>query len=607
MICLFSFFVLGNLIVLSRKDKVISLESTLLSATIGAGIFSYLLVFIGYFHLLNLYTIIFCLLLISLYGAYSLFPIKYTVPNVNIFESNVTIYAKLYFVLFTLAIILTWLMCSLPEIANDALAHHLSLAKRFLQQAGAQPFFYDIKSYQSLLMNVLYTLGLAFNLVPLSKLLHWSLSLVTILSIWEYLRQKSVCLEVRLISALVFLLTPTLLNQITTTYVDGAATTFSFLGSLLVLRVLNQEKILHFTDNKSIFIAGLLLGFAVISKQSTIISCISLGVVMVAHYFLGKNPLIFLFRTKNLLIGFFLAAGFFFIRNLLMTGDPLFPMFSDLGGDDFSKTLYELGGKKNLSSFLMLPFKLTFEPELYDKHHWWGTTYLLGIPFLGFTIVKYKEYRPWGLFLLVYLLLWFFMGQNIRYFLPALPLMLVLIAKGIDTLLKSKYCLKTPWKSLIFCGSFIYLALYFALSLYHFRLPISFQLEGKQKNEYMRYAERTYDISEWVNNNLPPDSRILSLSEVRLFHFNPEVLRWGMLKKRIKNRDINTVDDVSSVVNEYGITHILAARKKSEVSAVSYDPMAMYLSTTKLVQKQVMIPSNNGREETYIYELYKVL
>ena len=74
---------------------------------------------------------------------------------------------------FLFSVLLTFVVCMLPESSNDGLAYHLTLPKLFLKQSSIAPIEYELYSYRSFLQNMLYVIGLMFGNVPVAKLFHW--------------------------------------------------------------------------------------------------------------------------------------------------------------------------------------------------------------------------------------------------------------------------------------------------------------------------------------------------------------------------------------------------------------------------------------------------
>ncbi|MFZ5803183.1 MAG: glycosyltransferase family 39 protein, partial [Candidatus Omnitrophota bacterium] len=491
----------------------------------------------------------------------------------------------------------TFVLCLFPEISNDALAHHLNLPKRYLQEGKIAPLPFDIKSYQSLLMNSLYTVGLLLQGAAVAKGFHWGSGILLVLGLILWIEQRTANRKLAYFMGLMLFLTPTLMNQLTTTYVDIGAALFLFLGVFFWITARESQG-----SFAKIIMAGILMGFSILSKLSTLLAIP--GVAIIACFDMFRRPS--KYRTIALYLAFLtgmaITSGFFFIRNQLSTGDPLFPVFSQLAIEDFGKTMYDLGPPKTLLSYLLLPFYITFRPADYDYHHWIGPFYILALPF--FIGSGFSRGRPAALmvFCFLYASGWYLGGQNVRYLLPILPLYWVVAASGFHEFFDVKVIpkwMKHGGKTL---GGGV-LILLVALTLFHFRWQGLSVLKQWDAEKYLRLTDRTYGIAEWANHRLPQDAHILSLAEVRLFYFDPKITRASMYAQFIPAVTGLSRRELANKLLEDGITHILISYPVGR----PFGFQGLMISMPDLLavcERLVRLSSENVREARYVYELY---
>ena len=316
-------------------------------------------------------------------------------------------------------IIFTAIFCFLPEISNDALAIQLYCAKIFAKKTSISPSFYAIDSYRPLLMSVLYSTGLLFQNVAISKLFHWFCGVLLVGALAVRVEESTGNKRLALFSCLMLWLTPTLMNQITTTYIDAGVSLFIFLGYAVLADNFGNPKPTNF------FFGGVLIGLAVAIRPLSlgaafpVLTMISLG--------LFRNDV----RRQLIFCGFLFALGvlltslYWFLRDWIYTGNPVYPLLGSLfGTEDYAQLssiyFHGMGLPRSLGSFLCIPLDITFKPQYFDYHHWVGPIYLCALPLFLYAAVKIKEARSHFKFVLFFTVFWYFTGQNVRYLLPAL-------------------------------------------------------------------------------------------------------------------------------------------------------------------------------------------
>jgi hypothetical protein len=128
-----------------------------------------------------------------------------------------------------------------------------------------------------------------------------------------------------------------------------------------------------------------------------------------------------------------LAAGVFYLRPLLMTGNPFYPFLPEWFGRpaaELAAGAYHsaMGGEKfglmSAEAFFTIPLMLGFFPEIFDGFFGWQ--YLTAFMLIGFVTLKdFRVWRSWTAPLMlcaaaaVYAV-WFFSSQQCRFLVPAL-------------------------------------------------------------------------------------------------------------------------------------------------------------------------------------------
>jgi len=166
----------------------------------------------------------------------------------------------------------------------------------------------------------------------------------------------------------------------------------------------------------------------------------------------GLLTLYIAFRTRKFssLLRFgapaFLTAGPWYLRNFYYTRNPVFPFLpqlfpsrywspEDVQGLVLNMRLY--GSGHSLSSLLMLPWKITFNPDVFlSEGFYLPKAYLFGLPLLIVFAIRDLRLGKIVGYLAALMLFWFFSAQILRYLLPALPVLSIGIAASLDLLLR---------------------------------------------------------------------------------------------------------------------------------------------------------------------------
>lgn len=526
----------------------------------------------------------------ALGSGFSEWKIPATLPNLTMFLlSAVPVLSAL---LGTLA----------PEIANDSLCYHLHLPKLFLKhrQVGMMP--YEVNSLFPFLMEMLYTLGLGTGGVTLAKFFHFSTGLLAAGAVLMYLR-RYVKVEVAWFSALLFLTTPGIANQLDTTYVDAAFTCFS----LLVL-----IPVLHWTETRGrgwIVLAGIFAGAVLSVKYLGLIPVLILCSMIAWTSFKDNRDLKGALKAVLFFLGpAFAVSAYWYVRSWIELGNPVYPYFYQIfKSGDPAMTYDDIGVKKTLLNFLAIPWTITMHPEKFEGFGvQFGPAYLAFLPAILFNLKKIPCWRRLCGFCFFYLLIWFFLGQDLRFLYPILPVLAILMGFGLA---------KVDWKgairkSVAVLAGFV-LLLNALLAIYHFRNIYPVALGLRTPESYLGRMERSYRISRQVNQSLPEGSRIL-VEESHLFYFDRPIVRevsYAQFTEYFKAA--KSAEDVFMRLAGDGFTHILTSEENEAVPLDAGEPLRVPNLVGEALEKKMIrkVYSFYPKEFTggsILYTLYEI-
>ncbi|HQQ62154.1 MAG TPA: hypothetical protein PLF22_01135 [Pseudomonadales bacterium] len=313
---------------------------------------------------------------------------------------------------------------------GDPTSFHVPYADFFLLNRGlaAYPEFL-IYPFHSLNFNLVYSLGLLVerNLAFLQTM-HALPGTLTVFGVYAF------CNHLRLRYSVVLL---TLWFFMAKTFA-----VFSFRSFALV-------------DNPAMyFILGTVFGLYVWKESRMqwplVVSAICFGIAMGIKYlmciFALPVALTILYsekgRFKSLLVYIAWAAGWglwWYIRNFIMTGNPVHPFASNIFGmylwdaDDVRGQMSGLLDERiprNVTGFLLMPFYAWENPTLHTQ----GVYIIFSLLYLSTALagLSRSSMNMLLVFCWVYCTFWFFGAQDARYLMPIMPLVFIYIASLLD-------------------------------------------------------------------------------------------------------------------------------------------------------------------------------
>lgn len=548
---------------------------------IGFGLLAYGVFVIGILGVLNQWTLMSLAVFLAILGFFSIRSIR--------FRSGfkISFHTGILYAILGLVIVLGLMDVLTPEISNDSLCYHLTWPKYFLEAGRIGYFDYDPNSLYPFLMEMLYTFGLGLGGAALAKSMHFATGLIACFAIYGFSR-KYLAKEYSLIAVLGFLLSPVVLNQWGITYVEVGLAAFS---------VLALFSFLEWLDNPSprwAILSGIFIGFALSVKL--------LGLMTLA--IIGFGFLINLLKKNGLksLIAFSVSALVFsfvwYLRMYQEYKNPVYPYFNSLFGlpltDGRGMTNYDVAGTgmgAGLIQYLLMPWNITMHPQRFE-----GLGAQIGVLFLAFVPASFLAIREFPvvkrllIIVLGYLTIWFFLAQNSRFLVPIIPFLAILVAFAFMELMRQGFWIRT-FAILPLIAIF---ALNTSFAAYNNRnlFPV---VTGKESPEaFLLRTERSYQTAQWVNQNLPKDSKILNVGEVRVYYFDRHLVREGFYPHKT---------DLDSLKKER-FTHVLFSSKAgSPVPSKPVHELESSPGLEKIYQFKYISPD---KSETWDYRIYEI-
>ena len=478
--------------------------------------------------------------------------------------------ALLLWLLIFSVLLVEILLGLVPPTARDELTHHLALPRLYVHSGRIFDLTFAPYSYYPMLLDMLYTPWLRWGWDSIPKLVHGLFGFLTALLLYAYLARR-LSPVYGLLGFFFYISTPAVLRLSNVAYVDLGLTFYST-ASLLCLICWLEEV----SGQRWLILAGMSAGFAMATKPNGLLAFLLLALLLA--FALGKErerstPWIL---SRLLLFGALALICFspWAVKNMVETGNPLFPFFPDLfggaaGGDgDGEISGLSILAKRRLLygenwlQIVALPLRLFFsgqddQPQFFD-----GVLSPLLILFLpwAFKGKWAEEKRLFFAFACFYLLYALFLGDlRIRYILPIVPPLVILLVYGVHNIY-----LRIVHPSVLFGALILLMAVNGVYLLDYFQTvsPLDYLRGRESRVAYLTRMLPDYPPFQYVNRNLAATARIYLLFMGRRAYYcerdyfhdmgdNDSVLL--QVIQSAKNSD-----EIGVKLRERGLTHLLA-------------------------------------------------
>ena len=435
-----------------------------------------------------------------------------------------------------------------PAIGQDELCYHLTLPKNYIRAHMVYAVPYATNALWPALLHMLFTLGLLLEGVTLAKIFHYLTYLFTFLAVFSFLSRES-GRRAAIFGGAVYVLTPVAFIQASFAYIDNGLAFFVFLSFYAFYFFLKEE------DARLAAVAGVFTGFAVSVKLIGLFELPILVLLWLPAFIQSKNK-------KQLIAGLFYFTVFllifvsaWYVRAWIERGNPVYPFYPNFfGGHGWSDATYLFhGGARGLKEFFLMPWNLTFYPELFGGEQI-GMMYLAILPPLLFTGKKPAWLKSVLFFAAGYTFLWFKVDPNSRFFLPALVFLACAAGFWLDLALANFEGLLKKSIAVLFGAMALVQS---AFAVYHFK-DAAILLAQNDTSLYLHSKERSYFAAQTINRLLLPSDAILSVGEIRGFYFdNPFVLDAGFYHMSGYAEKVKSGGELAAFLKARGFTYVL--------------------------------------------------
>ena len=408
-------------------------ENFIFGAGVGLGILSCAVFVLGATRILYPSTVY---LLLGISGIFSLFgwwfsPIasKRAAPKTSKSSAVNVVITSLLLICLPLGLLLVLT----PAIGNDVLTYHLGAPKLYLQHHGFYFIPGNLCSNYPLNAEMLYIIGLLLGGDTVAKGIHFGMAILTLTSMYQFARHLVPGAVYISISLLVFYSIPSVFVNSHMAYVDLALTFYIFLSVYVFLNWFLRKQI------QWLVICGVFTGLSAATKYSALLlpfmGCLSILYVSRRREIHNRQAFQFL---GVYLLSVLVVGSPFYIKNWVLTGNPLYPfLYSLLGGAGWDMELsrqYDLflnsmGMGRGVLDYLLLPWNVSFHAKMNSPvfDGILGPLFILTLPFAIWIRNTPAALKIAMAYCGITFLFWIASVHQIRYLIPIFPFLAIMV------------------------------------------------------------------------------------------------------------------------------------------------------------------------------------
>lgn len=450
----------------------------------------------------------------------------------------------IFLIFFLIILSLNTISALAPELGYDALWYHLTLPKIWLmiQKIAYIPGGALYYSLMPRLGEIFFSVGLSVDPTgTVAKLIHLVFGIFWLLGCYLILKNY---LSRRLSWILCVLIYGTFLVSwlSQTAYIDLIVAYF-VAGAIWAL-------IKYFSNQEEIYLilAGVFIGFNLASKIYGLFICLTL-IIVILIYFGFKKAL------KFSLIALIFGLPFY-LQAYLSTGNPVYPVFSIrdsnldqyLDGYHTLKDWYLYSWWRKLPQLLWRQLALDFTP-------------IFGVIFLILLTKGYKKMLPYLLFFALFFLLWSLIPvQENRYFMPALPVVMLLTGFVLENFKIKGFQLLAVLVAAIFL--LINTLHDFSQDRRNYRKALLFasrQVTRQQYlNQYLPLSLNFYDAENFFARTIKKDEKVLTVQIGNMFYVNFPFWDWSFMADR--ESYLSSAESLAHKLKSQGFDYVLLGK-----------------------------------------------
>ncbi len=428
--------------------------------------------------------------------------------------------------LFLLAII-----ALAPSITHDAMVYHLNVPRIYATEHRIVAVPYNLFSNTVLNLEMLYTAALLIDDFILANLIHYVLGVGALLFLYAFAK-RNLGGATAALAVLIFFFNPPVLNEMPIAYVDMGMV-FYFLLALSCLWRWRTEN-----DERWFVLLCIFAGVSAGIKYTSLHGLVSIGAMIVAAELFSDDRN--LGRTVERLALFggvvVVFVSPYLVKNYVITGNPIYPLMYDVFGgrwlvprhvERMLAYVHTHGMGHDVRSLVALPWNITILGKAGFANFDTKITPLWLILLPAYLFIRQKPaLLKWAAAVcVVYFVSWAASTHITRYLMPIFPLLSLLCAHAIVTLTEEAGQLSRPFSVIVKAAALSACGLVWFSFAYFYPLLVPSQFGpvvwgAQTRDEFLAEKVPNYAVFKYINENLPPDARLVFFWDNRGFFCN---------------------------------------------------------------------------------------
>jgi len=568
-----------------RLTGLSALEELLFATGLGLGILAYSVLALGLIGWFNTPALLLVLAAASLPGVFQARTVARLLGRVRreLYQDISPWPVPIVLLILLLIIVGFVLLQSLAYPTSwDALLYHLGAPRYFIAHGGIVPWPENNAANSPLTVGMLYSIGLLLGSDVFAKVLHFAFGLGCAAVTYAIARR---CGSARAawLGVFLYLSTPLVFLSFPRAYADLALTFFILLAILAFLLWSQSQEHMARERRRLVLLCatscGIALGIKLTAGFSGLLLALAIVIWTLAFRRREWKGTILDLAILATVAG--LIAAPWYVKNWLWFGNPIYPMI--FGGPEWNATrsawqahfMASFGCGHGILDYLLLPWNLLVHADRFGTAFFSYSSPLIWLPLL--LLVTRRRSREL-VFLLAFsygqLVLWFASSQAIRWYLPYLAPLCIVLGALLDWLLQKW---PRPWAHRgVFYTLITYAMVGLVLQQLFFWLdtnPLPSVLGLESRHAYLTRVTSNYKAITYINEHTPPDATVLLIGDGQCYYVQRDCIpdapldNWSYMASLASTR---TPEAVLEVLCDRAITHILR-REYSPIWLAQFD------------------------------------
>jgi 4-amino-4-deoxy-L-arabinose transferase-like glycosyltransferase len=448
-----------------------------------------------------------------------------------------------------------------PETFYDSTVYHLGVPQAWINSHKIYPLNRMLMSFYPFNVQMLYTIGLMLRDEMAAKLIHLSFGVFNFVIVFVMLN-KYFSRSVAWLGSVIFFTTPFVPVIAAKTAIEMGIAFFEVLAFFAFMNWINNK------EKKWLIISAVFSGLGMGSKYISLYAAASLVFTLIfIRLIRDKASIKDVIKETAIFVAIAsLVVSPWLIRNYIWAKNPIFPfLWEKMGNIKLTSLEYFSDPPRRpftIKNILMLPWDFATNAKIQEAYC--GPVYLIFLPLLFLFKRKNRQIDPFIVYSLIYYFIWQYTQAYFRMLVPALTVISGVFAYFIWNV-PSSFIKKTAvWIVVIMALGNIQLAS--TLQKYS-ENPLGVSLGLVSRAEHLSkgkgvgsYVSPDYNAINWINENLPKDSYVLLLGDIRGLYLKRRFLTHSVsdyppIVEIVRNS--KNEDEVYEKLKNLGITHVM--------------------------------------------------